>query len=82
MLFETREAAQAIANHLDLDAVAGGIKVRPACWMAITRAKNPIISLFPAPPPRPDKGGTHNYPKTRAARTLPVPLKEPESPAY
>lgn len=66
MLFEVRDAAQAIADHLHADGVAGGIKVRPACWMAITRAKNPVISLIPALPPKPprkDKGGTHKYPR-------------------
>lgn len=72
MLFETRESAEAIAKHLDLDAVAGGIRVRPACWMAITRAKNPIISLFPAPKPRKDKGGRHNYPSKVARDSPPV----------
>jgi len=57
MLFEAREAAEAIAQHLDRDAVAGGIRVRPACWMAITRAKNPVITLSTPPKPRKSMGG-------------------------
>lgn len=75
MLFETRESAEAIARHLDSDAVAGGIRVRPACWMAITRAKNPIISLFLAPKPRKDKGGRHKTRRSMAQESFPPVLE-------
>ena len=75
MLFETRESAEAIARHLNSDAVAGGIKVRPASWMAITRAKNPIISLFPAPKPRKDKGGRHKTRRSMAQESFPPALE-------